>query len=131
MSCEYKCNFDGRKCNSGQCWNNFKCWCECKRRHLCEKHYIWNPATFNCGNGKYLASIVDNSAIMCDEIIQPFAKETKNIPANFNEKKATCKTQNFYILLTFSLITIALLIVVCIYCYLIKYWTKHLLQFSK
>ena len=64
---------------------------------------------------------MDNSAIICDEIIQQFDKETKNIPANFNEKKATCKTQNFYILLTFSLITIALLRAVCIYCYLIKY----------
>ena len=40
---------------------------------------------------------------------------------NFNEKKATCKVQNFYILLAFLLITIALLIAVSIYCYLIKY----------
>ena len=46
-------------------------------------------------------------------------------------KKATCKTQNFYILLAFVLITIALLIAVSIYCYLIKYWEKrkHLLPF--
>ena len=33
---------------------------------------------------------------------------------NFNEKKVTCKTQNFYILLAFLLITIALLIAVTI-----------------
>ena len=39
----------------------------------------------------------------------------------FNEKKATCKIQNFYILLTFLLITIALLIAVSIYYCLIKY----------
>ena len=25
LSCESKCKFDGRKCNSGQCWNNNKC----------------------------------------------------------------------------------------------------------
>ena len=37
-----------------------------------------------------------DSAIMCDEIIEPCNEET-----NFNEKKATCKTQNFYSLLAF------------------------------
>ena len=48
-------------------------------------------------------------------------EETKIIPTNFNEKKATCKTQNFYILLVFLLITIAsLLIAFSIYCCLIS-----------
>ena len=65
---------------------------------------------------------MDDSTIMCDEIID--VKES-----NFNEKKVTCKTQNFYILLVFLLITIALLIAVSIYCYLIKYQRKHLLPF--
>ena len=39
--------------------------------------------------------------------------------------------QNFYILFAFLLITIALLIAVIIYCYLIKYQAKqkHLLSF--
>ena len=41
-----------------------------KKRHVCEKNYIWNPATGSCENGKYLASIIDDSAIMCDEIIK-------------------------------------------------------------
>ena len=69
---------------------------------------------------------MDDSAIMCDEIIESYKEET-----NFNEKKATCNTQNFYILLSFLLITIALLIAVSICCYLIKYWGKqnHLLPF--
>ena len=48
---------------------------------------------------------------------------------NLNEKKAICKTQSFYILLDFLLITIALLIAVSIYWYLIKYRRKHLLPF--
>ena len=30
----------------------------------------WYPATCNCENGKYLASIMDDSAIMCDEVIE-------------------------------------------------------------
>ena len=47
------------------------------------------------------------------------------------KNKATCKMQNFYILIAFLLITIALLTVVCIYRYLIKYQAKqkHLLVF--
>ena len=36
-------------------------------------------------------------------------------------KKATCKTENFYILIAFLLITKALMIAISIYCYLIKY----------
>ena len=46
---------------------------------------------------------------------------------NFNEKKATCKTQNFYILLAFLLITLALLIAVSIYYNLIEDQAKQLL----
>ena len=62
-----------------------------------------------------------DSAITYDEIIESNDEETKAVPTNFNEKKASCKTQIFYILLAFLLITIALLIAVSIYCYLIKY----------
>ena len=58
---------------------------------------------------------------MCDEIIESYDDET-----NFNEEKATCKIQNFYILLAFLLITIALLIAVSIYRYLIKYRAKQI-----
>ena len=66
ISCKCKCKFDGRKCNSNQKWNNDKCWRKCKKHHICEKDYIWSPATCSCENGKYLASIVDNSVIRCD-----------------------------------------------------------------
>ena len=70
---------------------------------------------------------------MCDEIIESYNEnaevdaepksndevksygENKTIPTNFHEKKATCKTQNFYILLAFLLIAIVLLIDVIIY----------------
>ena len=51
ISCECKCKFDGRKCNSDQWRNNDKCQCECKKHHVCEKDYAWNPATCNCENG--------------------------------------------------------------------------------
>ena len=39
ISCECKSSFYGRKCNSDQWWNHDKCRCECKKRHICEKHY--------------------------------------------------------------------------------------------
>ena len=78
-SCESKCKFDGGKCNSDQWWENDKCWCECKRPHVCEKDYVPNLATCICKNGKYSASIVNNSAIMCDEIIESYDEETKTI----------------------------------------------------
>ena len=67
---------------------------------------------------------MDDSAIICDEIIKPY-DEKKTIPRNFNEKNITCKTQNFYILLAFLLITITLLIAVSTYRYLIKYQAKQ------
>ena len=63
---------------------------------------------------------MEDSAITWDVIIESYDEET-----NFNEKEAICKTQHFYILLAFLLITIALLIAVSIYCYLIKYQAKQ------
>ena len=74
---------------------------------------------------------MNDSTIICNEVIKPCDKEIKTISINFNEKKVTCKTQIFYILLEFLLITMALLIAVSIYCYLIKYPAKqkHLLSF--
>ena len=41
-------------------------------------------------------------------------EETETFPTNFNEKNITYKTSNLYILLTFLLITITLLIAVSI-----------------
>ena len=122
ISCKCKCKFDKKKCNSDQCWNNDKCQCECKKCNICEKDYTWNPATYTCENVKYLASIMDDSAIICDEVIESYRDKT-----NFNEI-----LMNFYILLAFLWITTTLLIAVSIYCYLIKdraKW-KYLLPFN-
>ena len=43
-------------------------------------------------NSKYLRSIIDNSAITCDEIIE---EETKTVTTNFNEKKKQSAKQKF------------------------------------
>ena len=87
--CKCKWRFDGRKCNSDQWWSNDKCQCACRKRHVCEKDYDWNPATCNIlhVNGKYLASIMGDSVITCDEIIDAEAKSNnEERKTNFNEK---------------------------------------------
>ena len=91
------------------------------------KDYIWNPATCCFENGKYLANIMGDSAIAIDEIIE----ERKTFTTIEKQKKWEKTKKNFYIWHTFLLITMAWLIAVNIYCYLIKYKAKrkHLLPF--
>ena len=104
-------------------WIKISSWCECKnlrKHHVCKKDNIWNPATCSYKIGKYLASIIDDSMIACNEI----KVKTKTISTNFNEKKITCKCTLLYFTHLFT-ITIPLLIAVSIYCYLIKYQPKH------
>ena len=56
---------------------------------------------------------------------------TKAIPRNFNKKEANYKIVNFCILPTFLLTLVFLLIIVSIYCYHMKHWSKqkHVLQY--
>ena len=54
---------------------------------------IWNPATCSCENIKYVGSIIGNSLITCDEVIEM----RKTIPANFNEKDCNLLNKKFYI----------------------------------
>ena len=42
-SCKCKCKFDGRNCSLNQKCNNNKYQCNCKKHHICEKDYTWNP----------------------------------------------------------------------------------------
>ena len=35
-----------------------------KKHRICERQYFWNPATGSFRNGKYLATIIDNSVTM-------------------------------------------------------------------
>ena len=62
-----------------------------KKKCVWEKDYIWNPGSCSCEYGKHLASIIDDSVIRCDEIIDTVAKwndgEIKTAATNFNEKK--------------------------------------------
>ena len=64
---------------------------------------------------KFLASIMYDSMITCDEVIKSYDEETKIISTNFNEKKVTFKTQSFYVSIAFLLIIMAILIAVRIW----------------
>ena len=63
---------------------------------------MWDiTATSSYENGKYLASIMDDSVITCDEIIESYDEETKTISTNFNEKNITCKNKTSIFYLSF------------------------------
>ena len=85
------------------------------KKILCERDFTWNPSTCTCKNGKYSGSIIGDSVFMCDDII---------VAAKAVSRK-TIEIKNFYVLLAFLLVAIASLIVVSIYCYLIKYRSKQ------
>ena len=81
VSHECRCEFDGRKCNLRQKWNNYKCQCECKKsikHRACEGDYAWNPGTCackcdnDCNNAKYfkdcecMKNLADDLVVKCD-----------------------------------------------------------------
>ena len=49
------------------------------------KECVSNPA--KCQNRKYLPSIMDDSAIIGDEVIESYDEEIKTILTSFDEKK--------------------------------------------
>ena len=55
-----------------------------------KKIKIWIPSTGACDIDKYLKSIIGNSVVTCDEILDMVAKSynkpAKPTPINFNEK---------------------------------------------
>ena len=67
---------------------------------MCKKSYTWDYARCSFENGKYLRSIIDNSVITCDKIIE----ETKNFPTKSSSTKGVptnSPSANFSILLAF------------------------------
>ena len=72
--CECRYEFDGRKCNLRQNWNNNKCQCDCKRpiRHnACKEEYAWNSSTCtferdkNCEIREYLKDWMNEKSCSC------------------------------------------------------------------
>ena len=59
-----------------------------------QKGYIRNPATCACGNGRYAGSIIEESTMTYDEIIELVkciltkTVPSKNISTNLNDKRS-------------------------------------------
>ena len=88
-SCECKCKFDGRKCNSDQWRNN--------NVDVSVKNVMYvKGITFGILLHVVvkMENIMDDSAVICDEVIESYEEET-----NFNEKKqpVKCKNSIFYL----------------------------------
>ena len=81
-----------------------------KKRDICD--FISHPATNSCKNGKYLVSIIGDSVINCDEIVD--AKEAKTITTNLMKKIQSIKNKISIFYLTFLLSTIVLLVAVAV-----------------
>ena len=86
ISSECKYKFDGKDIVQikGGITINFDV--SVKKIHVCQKDYVWNPAASICENEKYLATIMDDSAIIFDEVIKTYDEEIKTILTNFNKK---------------------------------------------
>ena len=100
ISCKCECKFYSKKSNSNQKWNKNKCRCECespKEHHVCEKAYILNPSTCSCENSKYVGNIIDESVVICDEIINTTKTvSTKITSAEAVLTKCTSTYSTFY-----------------------------------
>ena len=83
ISYECRCEFDGRKYNSRQKWNNYKYQCDYIkpiRHRACEEEYSWNLNTCACECDKdcnigenlkncgWTKNLVDDLVVTCDEI---------------------------------------------------------------
>ena len=95
LSYECKCRFDGKNVTEINVGITINANMGIKNIYP-TKNYVWNPATCNCENGKYLASIMDDSAIICDEVIMSYEGET-----NVNETKHSVKQKIFMFYLPF------------------------------
>ena len=65
ISCESKCKCD--RTNVSQINGGITISIDVSVKNIMYvKKIIWIPATCNCGNGKHLPSVIDDSVIMCD-----------------------------------------------------------------
>ena len=115
ISWKCKCKFDVSQCNLNQEWNNNKCWCESKNCQTCREDNSWNSSICICENSKYLGSIIDNSVITCDEIINATDSVSTNITTtvstNFYSKKLRYNKIDCYILHVVLLVIILVFII--------------------
>ena len=139
ISCDCKCKCNSVTCNWKQKWNNKTCQCECENYHKCKEGYSLNPSICMCENSKYFKSVADTSVTKSDKIVifmnNLSTKKTNTISTYVTTTTLinchSIKVRDCYIFNTVLLVVILLLITVSICCYLIKYWSRHLLPFHK
>ena len=90
---------------------------------MCKEDYGWNPTTCICENGKYPGSIINNSVIRCDEIINAVGNVSTTMSTNFYKKKVRYN-MDLYILHT-VLLVIILLLIIALNCY---HYKKHIFK---
>ena len=61
--------------------------CEYASKCTYKKSYGWNPSKCIYENSKYLKAVVDNSNIVCDEVIYAMDIVPTNMATNFDDKK--------------------------------------------
>ena len=72
-----------KECNSNEKWNKDKCQGEGKnpiKHRIWKANYVWNPSA--CAseiNYAYTKSLLDDTIVTCDEIIDMVAKFYKNV----------------------------------------------------
>ena len=116
--------FNSTNCNSNQKWNDETCQCECENYRMWKKDYSWNHSTCVCENDKYLKSIVDDSKIVCDEIIYVMYIVSTNVANTISANVSTNsdnKNVRYKIDCHILLVTI-LLLIITITCY---YYAKQ------
>ena len=89
---------------------------------MCKNNYSWNPSVCIFEDSRYLKSIVDNSVIVCDEVIDVMDSASR-LSINSDDKKLTHK--NNCLIHTILLIIICLLLLVDIYIRCYYYYTRH------
>ena len=89
-NCRYK--FHGEKCNRNQKRNEDTCWCVCKiplKHRLVEIDYVWNPSAYAkfkiyFWSYTYMKSVIADSLVTFNGVVDPVAKSYKDIPENFS-----------------------------------------------
>ena len=85
ISCVFKCKFSSSTWHSNEKWNNDKCQSKCKKYRTHKKDLSWNTSACIYENSRYLKSIVDNSVIVCDEIMNVIDSVWRNV-TNTNQQ---------------------------------------------
>ena len=73
-----------------------RCARSCNILNDLKKDYIWNPATCTCKNGKYVVSVIGDSVITCDEIIEATKSTSNRNRSSKKYFKKSCSNKKYF-----------------------------------